>query len=68
MPGFNQQGPMGQGPMSGRKMGECNPSNHAKTDDKIKNAIISLVAVLIISFAERVWNKIREKRLQRGKQ
>ncbi len=23
MPGFNQTGPMGQGPMSGRKMGRC---------------------------------------------
>ncbi|MDY0342898.1 MAG: DUF5320 domain-containing protein [Lentimicrobium sp.] len=23
MPGFNQQGPMGQGPMTGRKMGRC---------------------------------------------
>lgn len=23
MPGFNKQGPMGQGPMTGRKMGRC---------------------------------------------
>lgn len=23
MPGFNQKGPMGQGPMTGRKMGRC---------------------------------------------
>ena len=23
MPGFNQEGPMGQGPMTGRKMGRC---------------------------------------------
>ncbi len=23
MPGFNQTGPMGQGPMTGRKMGRC---------------------------------------------
>lgn len=23
MPGFNQKGPMGQGPMSGRRMGKC---------------------------------------------
>ena len=23
MPGFNQKGPMGQGPMSGKKMGKC---------------------------------------------
>ncbi|MFH2143545.1 MAG: DUF5320 domain-containing protein [Bacteroidota bacterium] len=24
MPGFNQTGPMGQGPMTGRRMGRCN--------------------------------------------
>ncbi|NLI86797.1 MAG: DUF5320 domain-containing protein, partial [Bacteroidales bacterium] len=23
MPGFNQTGPMGQGPMTGRRMGRC---------------------------------------------
>ncbi len=23
MPGFNQKGPMGEGPMTGRKMGKC---------------------------------------------
>ena len=23
MPGFNQRGPMGQGPMTGRRMGRC---------------------------------------------
>ncbi len=23
MPGFNRRGPMGQGPMTGRKMGKC---------------------------------------------
>ena len=23
MPGFNRKGPMGQGPMTGRKMGRC---------------------------------------------
>lgn len=23
MPGFNQTGPMGQGPMTGRRMGKC---------------------------------------------
>ncbi|BAX81458.1 DUF5320 domain-containing protein [Labilibaculum antarcticum] len=32
MPGFNQTGPMGQGPMTGRRMGRCanvetNPEN-----------------------------------------
>ncbi len=32
MPGFNQTGPMGQGPMTGRRMGRCanlgtNPKN-----------------------------------------
>jgi hypothetical protein len=64
MPGFNQTGPVGQGPMTGRRMGRCNPSGNAKTDDKIKNAIAGLVAVLIIGLAERVWNKIKGKRLK----
>ena len=26
MPGFNQTGPTGQGPMTGRRMGRCNAS------------------------------------------
>lgn len=26
MPGFNQTGPMGQGPMTGRRMGRCSNS------------------------------------------
>jgi len=27
MPGFDRQGPNGEGPMTGRKMGRCNPDN-----------------------------------------
>ncbi len=64
MPGFNQTGPVGQGPMTGRRMGRCNPSDNAKSDGKIKNAIIGLVAVVIIGVTERVWNWIKEKRLK----
>lgn len=44
MPGFNQTGPMGQGPMTGRKMGRCsnlgtNPQNQTaeSKDNAIKN-------------------------------
>jgi hypothetical protein len=68
MPGFNQTGPVGQGPMTGRRKGRCNPSDNAKTDDKIKNTVISLVAALIVGLAERIWNKKKEKRLKSGKQ
>lgn len=32
MPGLNQAGPMGQGPMTGRKMGRC--SNSVSTPKK----------------------------------
>ena len=33
MPGFNQTGPMGQGPMTGRKMGRCaNGGENLKND------------------------------------
>ena len=60
MPGFNQTGPVGQGPMTGRIMGNCNPSDIAKTDDNIKNAIAGLVTVLIIGLAEMVWYKIKK--------
>ncbi|MDP3913756.1 MAG: DUF5320 domain-containing protein [Bacteroidota bacterium] len=35
MPGLNRRGPMGEGPMTGRKMGQCNPDNKGKTDDEI---------------------------------
>lgn len=64
MPGFNQTGPVGQGPMTGRRRGKCNPSDNAKTSDNIKNTVTGLVAALIIGLAERVWNKIKEKRLK----
>jgi len=34
MPNFNQSGPMGQGPMTGRRMGRCtNNSANLKKDD-----------------------------------
>ena len=35
MPGFNQRGPEGQGPMTGRRMGRCTNfgGNLKKTDD-----------------------------------
>jgi hypothetical protein len=35
MPGLNRRGPNGEGPMTGRKMGRCNPDNKRKTDDEI---------------------------------
>jgi hypothetical protein len=36
MPGFNQKGPMGQGPMTGRRMGRCTNYGAAAKND-IKN-------------------------------
>ena len=35
MPGLNRKGPQGDGPMTGRRMGRCNPDNKGKTDDEI---------------------------------
>lgn len=32
MPGFNRLGPLGEGPMTGRKMGRCNPPNSEKSN------------------------------------
>lgn len=64
MPGLNQTGPMGQGPMTGRRAGRCNPSVKGNNNDEIKNAVAGLVAVVIIGLTERVWNWIKEKRLK----
>lgn len=35
MPGLNRRGPNSVGPMTGNKMGRCNPDNKGKTDDEI---------------------------------
>lgn len=35
MPGLNRKGPRGEGAMTGRKLGKCNPENKGKTDDEI---------------------------------
>ena len=35
MPGLNRKGPQGEGPMTGKRMGRCNPDNKGKTDDEI---------------------------------
>ena len=42
MPGFNQKGPMGQGSMSGRKMGKCtNFGANMKKETSVANATSS---------------------------
>ena len=64
MPGLNRSGPQGDGPMTGRRMGRCNPSRIGKTDDEFKSAIAGLIAVVIIGVTKRVWNWIKEKRLK----
>ena len=64
MPGLNQTGPVGQGPMTGRGMGRCNPSQTQKTNDELKRAIAGLVAVVIVGVSEMVWSWIKEKRLK----
>jgi len=66
MPGLNQTGPVGQGPMTGRGMGRCNTSHTQKTNDEFKRAIAGLVAIVIVSVTEMVWNWIKEKRLKSG--
>ncbi len=42
MPGFNQTGPLGQGPMTGRRMGRCtnfgeNLKNSSTPDENLPN-------------------------------
>ena len=43
MPGLNRKGPQGEGSMTGRKMGRCNPDNKGKTDDEILQNKVSSV-------------------------
>ena len=40
MPGFNQRGPMGKGPMTGRRMGRCTNFG-AKTENQTESQSIS---------------------------
>lgn len=35
MPGLNRKGPAGEGAMTGRRMGRCNPENRDKTVEEI---------------------------------
>lgn len=35
MPGLNRRGPNSEGPMTGRKMGRCNPDNKGKSESEI---------------------------------
>jgi hypothetical protein len=36
MPGLNQQGPLGQGPMTGRKLGKCvNTDNKQESNEQV---------------------------------
>jgi hypothetical protein len=34
MPGFDRTGPMGQGSMTGRRLGKCNPDNKANDNQQ----------------------------------
>jgi len=35
MPNLNRKGPDGNGPMTGRKLGHCNPESKGKTEEEI---------------------------------
>jgi len=37
MPGFDRRGPEGQGPMTGRGLGDCNPDNRQNNQDAATN-------------------------------
>jgi len=39
MPGFDRRGPNGEGSMTGRKMGRCNPENRTNQFLKLKPRI-----------------------------
>lgn len=58
MSDLNQTHPVGQGSITGRRMGRGSSS----TDTEIKRALAGLIAVVIIAITERTWNWIKEKR------
>ncbi|MFO7868514.1 MAG: DUF5320 domain-containing protein [Bacteroidales bacterium] len=35
MSNLNRKGPLNEGPMTGRKLGRCNPDNKGKSDEEI---------------------------------
>lgn len=35
MPGLNRRGPNQEGPMTGRKLGKCNPENRGRSEEEI---------------------------------
>lgn len=37
MPGLNRKGPLGEGPMTGRKLGRCNPNRKDNTQESGKS-------------------------------
>lgn len=43
MSGLNRRGPNGEGAMTGRKLGHCNPENRGKTDDEIPQNKATLI-------------------------
>ena len=52
MPGFNQTGPMGQGPMTGRRMGRCTNSgaNQGHTSNSEGNSQTDVFQVRGLGF------------------
>ena len=78
MPGFNQTGPMGQGPMTGRRMGRCtnfgaNLKNQASaTDENANENILENIQERGFGFARgrgrRGFGMGRQNRFRGGQQ
>jgi len=64
MPGLNSRGPLGEGPMTGRGMGHCNPESKGTYSDEILGICTGLVAALIIGAVKIAGIWIKEKRLK----
>lgn len=65
MPRFNKKGPMGEGPMTGRRMGRC-----AHYDTTLNNEITSRNEVIDKSidgsFPGEGLGRVRRRRMRRG--
>jgi hypothetical protein len=68
MSGLNRQGPNEEGPMTGRRMGECNPDDKGKMNDEIFDICVGLAIMLIIGVTKIAGIWMKEKRLKSGKQ
>ena len=64
MSGLNMRGPNEEGPMTGRKMGKCNPDSQSSSKDEMFVIAAGLAVGLIIGLAKIAGIWMKEKHLK----